>query len=52
MQPVGVITHTKKGYQVIHRCSRCGAEARNVLDFDDPLAPDSFDAVLRLMKQS
>lgn len=50
LEPVSVISNSKKGYQVVHRCQKCGEERKNVLDFDDPLAPDSFEVVLSLMK--
>ncbi|MCL6548976.1 MAG: RNHCP domain-containing protein [Alicyclobacillus sp.] len=50
MKPVAVKVHSKKGYQVVHRCLRCGHESRNVLDFDDPLQPDSLAAALALMR--
>jgi hypothetical protein len=52
MEPIAVTTHSKKGYQLVHQCQKCGAQAKNIIDFDDPLAPDSMDEVLRLMKQA
>ncbi|MBX5436906.1 MAG: RNHCP domain-containing protein [Alicyclobacillaceae bacterium] len=49
MKPVQVVRHSRKGYQVVHRCVVCGHEARNVLDFEDPLQPDSLEVALALM---
>lgn len=49
MEPIGVIAHSNKGYQVVHRCQRCGTEARNVLRFEDDVQPDSFERALALM---
>jgi hypothetical protein len=41
MEPVGLAYHSRKGYQIIHRCLRCGAVRRNRivetgLEPDDP----------------
>jgi hypothetical protein len=52
MEPIAVTTHSKKGYQLVHQCQKCGAQGKNILDFADPLAPDSMDEVLRLMRQA
>lgn len=49
MEPIGVLRHSRKGYQVIHRCQSCGHEARNILRFEDDVQPDSFDRALQLM---
>jgi hypothetical protein len=51
MIPLAVVHHTKKGYQVVHRCKRCGIETRNVLVLDDPVQPDSFETVLEIMRR-
>lgn len=51
MVPISVTAHSKKGYQLLHRCQKCGAEGRNIINFDDKLAPDSMDEVLRLMRK-
>jgi hypothetical protein len=42
---------TKKGWQLIHRCTRCGAQRANRITFDT-LQPDDLDAVIRLMQPS
>ena len=51
MVPMEVIYHTKKGYQVIHRCQKCGVETKNILSLDDPVQPDSLEAVMEIMKK-
>ncbi|MDP9728695.1 RNHCP domain-containing protein [Alicyclobacillus tolerans] len=51
MEPIEIIQHSKKGWQVVHRCQRCGHESRNTLHFDDPLAADSFNRALELMRK-
>lgn len=50
MVPVKVEYHSKKGYQIVHRCERCGAESRNIAALEDDHQPDSLDALLHLMK--
>lgn len=52
MVPEAVEYNSKKGYQVVHRCQKCGKRTRNILDFDDPAQPDSLDAALQLMTGS
>jgi hypothetical protein len=47
MAPVGLHYHSKKGYQIVHRCQVCGQEqlnkaARNTID------PDDLEALARL----
>ena len=37
MEPVGVDHSGKKGFMLIHRCARCGAEDRNRLAPDDAM---------------
>ena len=44
MKPIGVRIQNKKGYQVVDRCQKCGAEKVN------RAAPDDMDAILELMK--
>ena len=50
MEPIEVSHHSKKGYQVVHRCQTCGTVTRNVLRLDDDIQPDSFERVLELMR--
>jgi len=46
MVPVGVESHPKKGWMILHRCATCGYEGRNKAALDDPAQPDSYDALL------
>lgn len=50
MVPVDVEYHSKKGYQIVHQCAKCGQKTKNVLNLDDKNQPDSMDVVLNLMK--
>lgn len=52
MKPIAVEYHTKKGYQIVHRCSQCGHEARNVANLDDRIQPDSLDELLAIMRRA
>jgi hypothetical protein len=49
MIPVGVVFHTKKGYQIIHRCLNCGIERMNIIALDT-LMPDNFDLIIWLSR--
>lgn len=48
LEPVGAERHAKKGWVIVHRCTRCGAERRNRAALDDPGQPDDLDALIRL----
>lgn len=52
MVPIAFFAHTKKGWQVVHRCEICGHETKNILDFDDPFQPDSMDRVVQYMREN
>jgi|GEM_PF-5968835 len=49
MVPEKVEYNSKKGYQVVHRCLKCGKTVKNILDFESPVQPDSMEVALRLM---
>lgn len=51
MEPVGVRYHTSKGWQLIHRCNRCGVLRINRVDFASEQA-DDFKQLIRLMQQN
>jgi DNA-directed RNA polymerase subunit RPC12/RpoP len=51
MEPVRVIHHSKKGWQIVHRCLKCGTERVNRIAKDTD-APDNFDLILDLIKRS
>lgn len=50
MKPEGIIYHSKKGYQVRHKCISCGFERVNKIA-ENTVVPDNFDLILRLIKQ-
>jgi hypothetical protein len=47
MQPVGLVHSGAKGWQIAHRCTRCGAQGRNRVAADTE-QPDDVRAVARL----
>ncbi|GGI95632.1 RNHCP domain-containing protein [Alicyclobacillus cellulosilyticus] len=49
MRPVEVIRHPRKGFQVVHRCERCGHTSRNILLLEDPVCPDDLERALTIM---
>ena len=48
MRPVGAELTGNKGWVILHRCERCGAERRNRAALDDPGQPDDLVAVTRV----
>lgn len=52
MAPMEVYQHSKKGYMIHHRCETCGHEAVNKLALDDPVQPDDFEVVLKILRAS
>ncbi|KPV43517.1 RNHCP domain-containing protein [Alicyclobacillus ferrooxydans] len=52
MVPVEVVYNPQKGYQILHRCDRCGQETRNIAALEDPIQADSLEAILELMRES
>ena len=48
MKPVGVHYNGKKGWQIIHRCQKCGAEKVNRAAFDT-IQPYNQDEINKLM---
>jgi RNHCP domain len=51
LEPVEVDYDGKKGWIVVHRCAKCGAERRNKAALDDPDQPDDFEVVIALSKK-
>lgn len=52
MTPVAVLYNARKGYQIVHRCERCGEQRRNVASLDDRRQPDSLEALLEVMARA
>ncbi|MCL2169123.1 MAG: RNHCP domain-containing protein [Defluviitaleaceae bacterium] len=47
MRPVAIISHSKKGWQILHRCKACGHEQPN------RTAPDDCtDTIAEIMRKS
>lgn len=51
MVPIAIVIHSKKGYQIVHRCTHCGYESLNKLALEDPFQPDEMQSVLTIMRQ-
>jgi DNA-directed RNA polymerase subunit RPC12/RpoP len=51
LEPVGVDYDGKKGWIVVHRCAKCGAERRNKAALDDPRQPDDFEVIVALSRK-
>jgi hypothetical protein len=47
MHPVGLVHHTKKGWQIVHRCERCATQGVNRIAVNTE-QPDDIGAVARL----
>lgn len=46
--PVRAEPERRRGYVIIHRCERCGAEVRNRAAVDAKVQPDDIDLIIRL----
>ncbi len=51
MEPVGVVYNSAKGWQIIHRCQKCGFERSNMIS-EDPRQPDDINAITKLMRRA
>jgi len=47
MMPVGLRKSTKKGWQILHRCTLCGFERYNIVCGDGE-QPDDFSLIINL----
>ncbi|MFH1874639.1 MAG: RNHCP domain-containing protein [Pseudomonadota bacterium] len=48
MEPVGVVTDSKKEYIIIHKCLKCGAQMRTKIIGSQDIQPDDFDLIIKL----
>jgi hypothetical protein len=48
MRPIGIYTHTKKEYVILHQCQRCGKRMRSKAILYDDNATDNFDIIMEL----
>jgi hypothetical protein len=42
-----VLYHSKKGWQLVHKCQKCGAEKVNIVA-DGTVQPDDWEAITQL----
>jgi hypothetical protein len=52
MECVAVQHDARRGWMLVHRCLRCGALKRNRAALDDPVQPDSFEAILEAARRA
>ena len=50
MEPVRVELNPKKGYVIVHRCTRCGELHRNKAANEAPVQPDSMRLLIALTR--
>jgi len=50
MEPVAVAQDARRGWMIVHKCCACGIVRRNKVALDDPTQPDSFDALLHIVR--
>ncbi|UCG61690.1 MAG: RNHCP domain-containing protein [Candidatus Zixiibacteriota bacterium] len=47
MKPLKIIHHARKGYQIVHKCDKCGAHSTNrIADMTEQ--PDDWEMVISL----
>lgn len=51
MKPIGLHYHSKKGWQIIHQCLRCGQQRVNKIA-EKTEQPDQIEALIQLFKTS
>lgn len=49
MKPMGVKYSSKKGYQIIHKCKKCGKQSINKIAENDDQS-DDLDEIIKIMK--
>ncbi len=49
MKPIGIQYKSGKGYQIIHRCLRCGRKSVNRVA-ENTIQPDNIDLVIELSR--
>jgi len=52
MECVALEADARRGWMLIHRCTRCGSVRRNRSAPDDPRQPDDFTALLQVARLS
>ena len=49
MKPIRAEYSGKKGWVIIHECTRCGHVGRNKTALEDPEQPDEIDTLLHML---
>jgi hypothetical protein len=52
MEPVAVEQDARRGWMIVHQCTRCAVIRRNKASLSDPQQPDSFEMLLAVAKRS
>lgn len=48
MRPIGIYTHTRKQYVILHQCVQCGERVRAKAILQDDNAADDFNLIIEL----
>jgi hypothetical protein len=48
MEPIRVELSAKKGYVIVHRCTKCGEEHRNRAANEAKIQPDNVKLLIKL----
>jgi len=48
MVPVSALPDAKKGYIIVHKCTKCGEIRRNKAAYNAPVQPDNLDLIIKL----
>ena len=48
MEPVSAVPDAKKGYIIIHKCTKCGAIRRNKAAHEAKIQPDNMAKIIKL----
>ena len=51
MEPIKIIYNSKKGYQIVHRCQKCGFERNNKIS-EDARQPDDINIITAIMRSN
>ena len=52
MEPVAVTIDPKKGYVIIHKCTKCGELRRNKAAAEASVQPDDVDLIFDIMRRN
>ncbi len=49
MKPIGLKCHSKKGFQIIHECTKCGKRQVNMVA-ESTIQPDDISELIKLLQ--